>query len=110
MPQKAEKSCLQKFSENLYIAWYSYSVTIPVYHMHPLENLVTNSCVLFFLSFAIWLLLIFLPRLILRILSYLVTVLMGGGGDEVDSLFSMGERPENHTATSTAIAFPTPIR
>lgn len=74
--------------------------------MHPLENLVTNSCVLLFLSLSIWLFLILLPRLLLRILGYLVMLLMRSNGNEADAVLEMVGYPANYTPTETAIALP----
>lgn len=76
--------------------------------MHPLENLVTNSCVLFFISFAAWLFLILLPRLLLRIVVCLVVLLMGNVGDEEEAVLAVTGYPANYTQTRTTV-FSLPI-
>lgn len=103
MSTKTQKSYLQQLLEYLYVAWYRYSVTIPVYHMHPLENLVTNSCVLLLLYLTVWV----IPRMIFYIIYYLVMFFMQSNANDTDAVLAVGGSAASYTSGTTLLPLPT---
>jgi hypothetical protein len=108
MPSDTRQTLIQQFIDRAQIAWYQYSVTIPVYRMNPYENLVTNSLVFAFLSLLVWAVLLYFPLLLFRKVSQLVWLLTQNSGNDTESVLAIvGSSVSSYAPATTTVTLAT---
>ena len=107
MPSNTQQTLTEQFLERVQIAWYRYSVTIPVYRMNPYENLVTNSLVFAFLSLLVWAVLLYFPLLLFRKVSQLVWLLTQSNGNDTETVLGVVGPVTSYAPTTTVVALVT---